>query len=69
MCIRDSKKRDSIREIEERHEILKEIREEPQLYKLWDNYLAENRYIGALDFAVVLDTLEEVSKLLDFKAE
>lgn len=64
-----AKKRDSIREIEERHEILKEIREEPQVYKLWDNYLAENRYIGALDFAVVLDTLEEVAKLLDFKAE
>ena len=64
-----AKKRDSIREIEERHEILKEIREEPQLYKLWNNYLAENRYIGALDFSVVLDTLEEVAKLLDFKAE
>ena len=46
-------------------EILKDIREEPAMYLLWDNYVAENKYIRELEFHVVLDTVEEVAKLLD----
>ena len=45
---------------------LKDIREEPQMYLLWDNYVAENKYIGDLEFHVVLDTVEDIAKLLDF---
>ena len=47
-------------------DILKDLREEPQMYLLWDNYIAENRYIGKLEFHVVLDTLEEVAEALNF---
>lgn len=36
------------------------------MYLLWDNYVAENKYIGDLEFHVILDTLEEVAELLDF---
>ena len=47
-------------------DILKDLREEPQMYLLWDNYISENRYIGNLEFHVVLDTLEEVAEALNF---
>ena len=45
--------------------ILQDIREEPQLYLLWDNYVAYNKYIGELKFCEVLDTIEEVARVLD----
>ena len=61
-----AKKRDSVRDIEDWKDIVKDIREEPQMYLLWDNYVAENKYIGDLEFHVVLDTVEDVAKLLDF---
>lgn len=55
-------KRDSVQDWKE---ILKDIREEPAMYLLWDNYVAENKYIRELEFHIVLDTVEEVAKLLD----
>lgn len=58
-------KRDSVGDIEDWRDIIKDIREEPQMYLLWDNYVAENKYIGELEFHIVLDTVEEVAKLLD----
>lgn len=61
-----AKKRDSVRDIEDWKDIVKDIREEPQMYLLWDNYVAENKYIGDLEFHVVLDTVEDIAKLLDF---
>lgn len=60
-----AKKRDSVQDIEDWRDIIKDIREEPQMYLLWDNYVSENKYIGELEFHVVLDTVEEVAKLLD----
>lgn len=44
---------------------MKDIREEPQLYLLWDNYAADNKYIGDLKFNEVLDTVDEIAKILD----
>lgn len=61
-----AKKRDSVQDIADWREILKDIREEPQLYRLWENYVAENKYIGALKFQTVLDTVDEVGTLLGF---
>lgn len=61
-----AQKRDSVEDIHDWKDILQEIREEPNLYRLWDNYVAENKYIGELAFHEVLDTVEEVAKLLDF---
>lgn len=60
-----AKKRDSVQDIEDWYAIIKDIREEPQLYLLWDNYISENKYIGELEFHVVLDTVEELAKLLN----
>ena len=60
-----AKKRDSVQDIEDWCDIVKDIREEPQLYLLLDNYISENKYIGELEFYVVLDTVEELTKLLN----
>lgn len=60
-----SKKRDSLEEIRDWKEILKEIREEPQLYMLWDSYLADNAYIGDLKFYKVMDSIDEFARRLE----
>lgn len=60
-----AKKRDSLQDIEDWRAIIKDIRDEPQMYLLWNNYVSENKYIGELEFHVVLDTVEEVAKLLN----
>lgn len=61
-----AQKRDSVDDIHDWKDILTDIREEPVLYHLWDNYVADNKYIGGLTFHEVLDTVEEVAKLLNF---
>ncbi len=61
-----AQKRDSVEDIMDWKDILKDIREEPQLYLLWDNYLADNQYIGELKFHEVLDTVDEVANTLNF---
>lgn len=62
-----AQKRDSVEDIMDWKDILKDIREEPQLYLLWDNYVADNQYIGELKFHEVLDTVDEIANVLDFK--
>lgn len=61
-----AQKRKSLEDIKDWKDILKDLREEPQMYLLWDNYIAENKYIGNLKFHVVLDTVEEIAQILDF---
>lgn len=60
-----AQKRDSVDDIHDWKDILIDIREEPNLYLLWDNYVAENPYIGELAFHEVLDTVDELAKLLN----
>ena len=64
-----AQKRDSLQDIADWREILKDMREEPQLYRLWETYIAENKYIGALELNAVFDTVNEVGELLGFQAE
>jgi len=61
-----AQKRNSVQDIMDWEEIIKDIREEPQMYRLWENYVRDNKYIGNIDFHIVLDTLEEVASILDF---
>lgn len=63
--IHTAEKRDSVDDIMDWRDILKDICEEPQLYLLWDNYAADNKYIGDLKFNEVLDTVDEIAKILD----
>lgn len=59
-----AQKRNSVDDIHDWKDILVDVREEPALYQLWDNYVTDNKYIGDLSFLEVLDTVEEVAKLL-----
>lgn len=61
-----AQKRDSVDDIHDGKDIIAEIREEPAMYQLWKNYIADNKYIGELFFQDVLNTVDEVAKLLDF---
>ena len=60
-----AKKRNSLEDMADWQDILSEIREEPYMYLLWDNYLKENKYIGELEFYEVLDTVDEIARLMD----
>lgn len=62
-----AQKRDSLEDLRDWREILKDIREEPNLYLMWDNYLEENKYIGELAFHEVMDTVDEIAKLLNIE--
>ncbi len=59
-----AKKRDSINDIEDWREILADIKAEPLMQSLWDNYVAENQYIGKLSFEEVLKTVEETAFMI-----
>ena len=59
-----AKKRDSVKDIEEWQEILDDIKEESLMQGLWDNYVAENQYIGELSFEEVLKTVKEVALVI-----
>lgn len=59
-----AKKRDSINDIEDWQEILVDIKAEPLMQSLWDNYVAENQYIVELSFEEVLKTVEEVALMI-----
>ena len=61
-----AEKRGSLDDVRDWKEILKDIREEPVMYLLWDRYIADNPYIGGLEFHEVLDTVDEIAALLDF---
>ena len=61
-----AQKRGSAEYLKEWKDILKDLREEPQLYLLWNNYINENKYVGKLKFQEVLNTLDEISVALDF---
>ncbi len=59
-----SKTRGSLDEIYDWQEILKEIRETPELYKLWDKYKEYTPYADEYDFSDMIRTVEEVAELL-----
>lgn len=59
-------KRGSLEDLHDWKEIMRDIREEPQLYTLWKNYAANNPYVGDLEFSVVLDTVDEIATVLNF---
>ena len=59
-----AKKRDSAKDIEDWQEIIADIKNEPLMRSLWDNYVAENQYIVELSFEEVLKTVEKVALMI-----
>lgn len=60
-----AKKRESTEDMQDWREIIQDIRDEPQMSLLWNNYVADNKYIDDLQFSEVLDTVNEIAELLD----
>lgn len=63
--LQTAEKRGSVKYIKEWREILNDIREEPYMETLWNNYAATNKYIGTLSFSEVLRTVKIISEMLD----
>lgn len=59
-----AKKRNSVKDIEDWQEIIADIKNEPLMRSLWDNYVAENQYIVELSFEEVLKTVEKVALMI-----
>lgn len=55
-----AQKRGALDNIANWKEILEDIRQESAMQGLWRNYIAENPYVGDLDFDSVLTTVEAV---------
>ena len=60
-----AKKRESTEDMQDWKKIIQDIREESQMHLLWSNYVADNKYIGDLQFNEVLDTVNEIATLLN----
>lgn len=59
-----AQKRGSTAEIGEWADILSDMRSEPALAALWENYIRENPYAAAYSFSETLTTAETISRLL-----
>ena len=64
-----AQKRGSLEDIANWKEILEDIRQESAMQGLWRNYIAENPYVGDLDFDSVLATVEAMGTMLDAQPE
>lgn len=62
-----AKKRESLEEIYDWEEILKDISEEPALHKLWERYAEETSYAREYLFDDVLNTIETIGRELNIR--
>ncbi len=61
-----AQKRESLEDLHDWKEIMQDIREEPQLYSLWRNYVSDNSYVSGIEFSEVLDTVDKLAEDLAF---
>mgnify|MGYP000239522774 FL=1 len=59
-----AEKRGSTVELKEWVDILSDMKEEPALVSLWDNYIRENTYASDFSFSEVLSTVEQISLII-----
>lgn len=64
-----SKKRGSEKDLSEWADICEEMRLDPSLRSLWDNYRENNTYAAEVSFEDILDVVEEVGKLLEMESQ
>lgn len=58
-----AKKRGSTAELKEWADILLDMKEEPTLASLWDNYIRENTYASDFSLSEVLSTVEQIDRI------
>lgn len=61
-----AQKRGSMQDLHDWKEIIKDIRAEQHLSRLWEKYCEENQYAAGIWFNDVVDTVIEVAALLNF---
>ena len=60
-----AEKRDSLDDMTDWQDIVQDIRDEDTLHSLWKNYQADNTYAVGIAFEQVVDTVEEIGKLIN----
>ena len=60
-----AEKRDSLDDMTDWQDIVQDMRDEDALRLLWRNYQADNTYAVGISFEQVVDTLEEIGKLIN----
>ena len=63
---RTSKKRNSLNEMSDWEDILNDIKIDPALRSLWDNYCENNKYASGVSYEKVMDALDQVARIIDF---
>lgn len=63
---RTSKKRNSLSEMSDWEDILNDIKSDPALRSLWDNYCENNKYAADVSYEKTMGALEQVARLIDF---
>lgn len=61
-----AKKRESMQDMHDWKEIIKDIRTEQQLSHLWEKYCEENQYAAGITFNEVVDTVDMIAQRLNF---
>ena len=63
---RTSKKRNSLNEMSDWEDILNDIKPDPALRSLWDNYCENNKYAADVSYEKAMEALDQVARLIDF---
>lgn len=63
---RTSKKRNSLNEMSDWEDILNDIKPDPALRSLWDNYCENNKYAADVSYEKIMEALEQVASMIDF---
>lgn len=63
---RTSKKRNSLNDMSDWEDILNDIKPDPALRSLWDNYCENNKYAADVSYEKAMEALDQVARLIDF---
>jgi hypothetical protein len=64
--LKTAKKRDSLEIMSEWEEIIDDMKEDPALKELWNNYCKNNIYASDVSYEKVMDIIFRISKSLGF---
>lgn len=62
---RTSSKRSSMEELEDWQDIIEELRNEPAIESLWNNYCKENTYVQNINYRAVIDALQTIGEAIN----
>jgi predicted nucleotidyltransferase component of viral defense system len=60
-----AEKRESLEDLADWKEILDDLRDDSSMQQLWDSYGMSNSYAAAITFGQTLETVKEISELIE----